>query len=52
MQSRYKADGKTLKGKPAPGMKRVRNLMSGKEIEIEIDTPGYLDPSRESYWSM
>lgn len=33
-------------------MKRVRNLMSGKEIEIPADTPPYLDPSCESYWTM
>jgi hypothetical protein len=33
-------------------MKKVRNLMSGKEIEIPADTPVYLDPSKETYWSM
>lgn len=32
--------------------KTVRNLMSGKEIEVEIGTPTYLDPSAETYWSM
>lgn len=48
----YKANGKTLKGKPAEGMKRVINLMSGKEIEIPVDTPRSCDPSTELYWSM
>jgi hypothetical protein len=33
-------------------MKRVKNLMSGKEIDIDIDTPNYCDPSSEAYWSM
>lgn len=32
--------------------KTVANLMSGKEIEIAIDTPIYCDPSSETYWSM
>lgn len=35
-----------------PKMKKVRNLMSGKEIEIAEDTPLCLDPSSETYWSM
>lgn len=29
-----------------------QNLMSGKSFWIDIRTPVYLDPSRESYWSM
>lgn len=33
-------------------MKRVKNLMSGKEIEIPADTPACCDPSTETYWSM
>lgn len=33
-------------------MKKVRNLMSGKEIEIAEDTPLCCDPSSETYWSM
>jgi hypothetical protein len=33
-------------------MKRVRNLMSGVEIEIAHDTPRSCDPSSELYWSM
>lgn len=33
-------------------MKKVRNLMTGKEIEIEADTPLCCDPSTETYWSM
>lgn len=35
-----------------PKMKTVRNLMSGKEIEIAEDTPSCCDPSSEAYWSM
>jgi hypothetical protein len=31
--------------------KKVRNLMSGKEIEISVNTPGCCDPSQERYWS-
>ena len=33
-------------------MKKVRNLMSGTEIEIAEDTPLCCDPSSETYWSM
>ena len=33
-------------------MKKVRNMMSGTEIEIPEDTPACCDPSMESYWSM
>jgi len=32
--------------------KKVRNLMSGVEIEIDINTPAACDPSTETYWSM
>jgi hypothetical protein len=32
--------------------KKVRNLMTGKEIEIPVDTPLCCDPSSETYWSM
>jgi len=35
-----------------PKTKKVRNLMSGKEIEIAADTPLCCDPSSETYWSM
>ena len=35
-----------------PSMKTVRNLMSGKEIQIPHDTPRSCDPSSELYWSM
>ena len=33
-------------------MKKVRNLMSGLEMEIPADTPLHMDPSSETYWSM
>ena len=29
-----------------------RNLMSGVEYQERRDTPGFLSPSRESYWTM
>ena len=35
-----------------PATKIVKNLMSGKEIEIDYDTPLCCDPSSETYWSM
>jgi len=31
--------------------RKVRNLMSGKEIEIDVNTPLCCDPSSETYWS-
>ena len=34
-----------------PTMKTVTNLMSGKEVQIERDTPHCCDPSSETYWS-
>ena len=37
--------------KPVP-MKTVKNLMSGLEIQIAVDTPLCCDPSSETYWSM
>ena len=35
-----------------PTTKTVTNLMSGKEVQIERDTPHCCDPSSETYWSM
>lgn len=35
-----------------PTMKTVKNLMTGKDIQIERDTPRCCDPSSELYWSM
>jgi len=35
-----------------PTMKTVRNLMSGKDIQIPHDTPRSCDPSSELYWTM
>ena len=35
-----------------PTMKTVRNLMSGKDIQIPHDTPRACDPSSELYWTM
>ena len=35
-----------------PAMKTVKNLMTGKLIEIAADTPLSCDPSSETYWSM
>ena len=30
----------------------VKNLMSGQDVEIGVNTPLHLDPSSETYWSM
>jgi hypothetical protein len=35
-----------------PTMKTVKNLMSGKEVQIDRDTPWCCNPASESYWSM
>lgn len=35
-----------------PKMKTVVNLMTGKEIQIDYNTPRVCDPSSESYWTM
>ena len=35
-----------------PSMKTVKNLMSGKDVQIAHDTPRSCDPSSELYWSM
>ena len=35
-----------------PSMKTVKNLMSGKDVQIAHDTPRSCDPSTELYWSM
>ncbi len=35
-----------------PTMKTVKNLMTGKDIEIPHDTPRSCDPSSELYWTM
>lgn len=32
--------------------KKVRNLMTGEEVEIDSNTPHCCDPSTETYWSM
>jgi len=45
-----KAEIAALEAKPK--MKKVRNLMSGKMVEIAEDTPMACDPSSETYWSM
>jgi hypothetical protein len=34
-----------------PKMKTVRNLMTGRLVEIPYDTPRVCDPSTELYWS-
>jgi hypothetical protein len=35
-----------------PKMKTVKNLMTGKDIEIDSDTPWCCNPASETYWSM
>ena len=32
--------------------KIVKNLMSGKDVEIDADTPWCCNPASETYWSM
>lgn len=44
------ADGWRLEYEPLTKM--VKNLMSGKLIEIDYRTPRFCDPSSEAYWSM
>ena len=34
------------------GIRRVKNLMTGKEVEIASNTPLCCDPSSETFWSM
>ena len=34
------------------GMKTVKNLMTGKDVQIAADTPWCCNPASESYWSM
>ena len=33
-------------------MKTVKNLMSGKPMEIPVNTPNCCNPGSETYWSM
>jgi hypothetical protein len=35
-----------------PKMKTVKNLMTGKDIQIDRDTPWCCNPASKSYWSM
>jgi hypothetical protein len=32
--------------------KVVKNMMSGKDVTLSVNTPAYCDPSSEAYWSM
>lgn len=32
--------------------KTVKNLISGEDVEISVNTPRCCDPSSEAYWSM
>jgi hypothetical protein len=34
------------------GKRVVKNLMSGKDVEIDADTPWCCNPASETYWSM
>ena len=36
----------------SPTTKIVTNIMTGKDIEIDYNTPHCCDPSSETYWSM
>jgi hypothetical protein len=35
-----------------PTMVTVKNLMTGKDVEIDRDTPWSCNPASETYWSM
>ena len=35
-----------------PTMITVKNLMTGKDVEIDRETPWCCNPASESYWSM
>lgn len=35
-----------------PATKKVKNLMTGQEIEIPSNTPRCCDPASELYWTM
>ena len=35
-----------------PTMVTVKNLMTGKDVQIDRDTPWACNPASESYWSM
>jgi len=35
-----------------PAMKTVKNLMTGKDVQIASDTPWCCNPASEAYWSM
>ena len=35
-----------------PATKIVKNLMTGKDVEIASDTPWCCNPASETYWSM
>lgn len=35
-----------------PKMVTVKNLMTGKDVEIDRDTPWCCNPASETYWSM
>ena len=34
-----------------PTMKTVKNLMTGKDVQIDADTPWCCNPASETYWS-
>ena len=35
-----------------PAKMTVKNLMTGKDVEIDADTPWCCNPASETYWSM
>jgi hypothetical protein len=35
-----------------PSMKTVKNLMTGKDVQIASDTPWCCNPASETFWSM
>jgi len=37
---------------PSKKTKKVKNLMTGELVDIDVDTPHCCDPSTETFWSM
>lgn len=48
----YQVMSKSRYSVQAPSTKMVRNLMTGKMVEIAYNTPRSCDPSSELYWSL
>ena len=43
--------GQGFRAEAFPTMKTVKNLMTGKDVQIDRDTPWCCNPASETYWS-